>query len=298
MKSLLAALASALLSCLTLAQGDAPSAPSDEAAKTARSLEDAYVAAFDKGDVQTLGNLYGEDVQFTANDGAVTSGRAAVVEGLTKYFAKNKDAKLDVTPERARLLTPEVLTEQGVSAVTTPQEGTELTRYTLTYVKKGSQWLIAQIEESALPGPDAAAQTLSELGWLVGNWKDNAPGMTVETKSAWTKNGHFLRRSFTITHEGGNTVTATEIIGYDPVASRLRSWIFDSEGGFGEGMWRQDGNKWLASVKATGPDGSQSTAQHIITKVDDNKYTWESINRTRNGEVLPNLDRVEVVREP
>ena len=135
--------------------------------------------------------------------------------------------------------------------------------------------------------------------WMVGAWKDEAPGLTVETKVAWTKNGHFLRRSFTVTRGKAPTpIEGTEIIGYDPVAAHLRSWVFDSEGGFAESTWRQDGSKWLMNVKATGPDGSQSTAQHVITKVDANKYTWESLNRTRNGEVLPNLDRIDIVRVP
>jgi hypothetical protein len=32
------------------------------------------------------------------------------------------------------------------------------------------------------------------------------------------------------------------------------------------------------------PDGSRSTVEHVLTEVDDNKYTWESQNRTLNGE--------------
>jgi hypothetical protein len=89
---------------------------------------------------------------------------------------------------------------------------------------------------------------------------------------------------------------ATEVIGYDPVAGELRSWMFDSDGGFGEGQWTREGNKWMNSFTATSPDVSMSSAQHIITYIDDNKYTWESVSRQRDGEVLPNLDKIEVVR--
>jgi hypothetical protein len=28
------------------------------------------------------------------------------------------------------------------------------------------------------------------------------------------------------------------------------------------------------------PDGSRSTAEHVLTKVDGNKFTWKSQNRT------------------
>jgi uncharacterized protein (TIGR02246 family) len=294
MKTLLTLSALAALSSLALAHA----APANDAAKLAQAREDAYVAAFNQGDLKMLGDLYAEDVQFTTDDGRVISGRAAVIDGLSKYFAKARGAKLEVAVDAARLLTPEVLTESGLSTVVSAQGNRVANHYAITYVKKNDQWQIAQIEESAPPAVDAGAQALNELAWMVGNWKDDSPGITVETKVAWTKNNHFLRRSFSVTRDGSNTIEGTEIIGYDPLAGRIRSWVFDSLGGFGESTWHQEGSKWLASVKATGPDGSQSTAQHIVTKIDDNKYTWESVNRTRSGEVLPNLDRIDVVRVP
>jgi uncharacterized protein (TIGR02246 family) len=298
MKHLFIALSLMIASSLAFAQSPAPNPATTEAGKIAKAREDAYITAFNKADLKALGDLYADDVQFTTDDGRIISGRAAVVDGLAKYFARNKGSKIEIQLESARLLTPEVLATNGLSTVISAQGNRDFTRYAVSYVKKGEDWLIAQVEEANPPPFDAAAQALSELGWMIGNWKDESPGLTVETKVAWTKSNHFIRRSFTVTRAGSNTVEGTEIIGYDPVAGHLRSWVFDSEGGFGESSWRQEGTRWLSNVKATGPDGSQSTAQHVINKVDDNKYTWESVNRTRNGEVLPNLDRIDVSRVP
>jgi len=298
MKKTLLALTLTILSPLLFAQAPAAGPATTEAGKLAQAREDAYTAAFNRADLKALGDLYEEDVQFTTDDGALISGRQAVIDGLAKYFAKSKGAKLEIAVEAARLLTPDVLAENGFSTVVSAQGNRDVTRYAMTYVKKGDHWLIAQIDESAPPPADAAAQALGELAWMVGSWKDESPTLTVETKVAWTKSNHFLRRSFSVTRAGSNTIEGTEIIGYDPVAGHLRSWVFDSEGGFGESTWRQEGNKWLTNVKATAPDGGQSTSQHVITRIDDNKYTWESVNRTHNGEVLPNLDRIEVVRVP
>src|SRR6185295_11424856 len=100
------------------------------------------------------------------------------------------------------------------------------------------------------------------LRWMIGSWKDNSPGVTVATTVDWTKNQHFLRRSISITREGEDTMEATEVIGFDPVAGGIRSWVFDSEGGFGEGTWKRDDNEWFVSFKATASDGSTTTAQH------------------------------------
>ncbi len=275
------------LGCTAFSQDKQPT----DAEKTSQTLTDAYVAAFNKGDAKALAALYAEDAQFTSDEGATVIGRAAVLDGLTKFFAKNKGAKLDAQIESARFLTPDVLIEKGLSTV-----GDETTRYVCNYVKNDGAWLISELNETTLPPADAAAAALDDLGWLVGSWKDNSPGITVATTVDWTKNQHFLRRSISVTREGEDPIEATEVIGYDPVAGGIRSWMFDSEGGFGEGTWTRDANKWLVTFRATAPEGTTSTAQHIITSLGEDKYTWESINRQREGEVLPNLDKVEVVR--
>ena len=281
------ALAVLALASVALAQDKQPT----EAEKASKAQTDAYVAAFNKGDAKALAALYAEDTQYTNEDGGTVIGRAAVLENLTKFFAKNKGAKLDAQIESARFLTPDVLIEKGLSTV-----GDETTRYVCNYVKKDGTWLISELSETTLPPTDAGAAALSDLEWLVGSWKDKTPGVTVATKVNWTKNHHFLTRSVTITREGEDPTEATEVIGYDPVAGGVRSWVFDSEGGFGEGTWKREDNKWLVSFRATAPDGSMSTAQHVITFLDEKKYTWESINRQRDGEVLPSLDKIEVVR--
>lgn len=278
---------------VTLAQtapADAPAPPS-EAEQAAQAQVDAYVAAFNQGDVKALAALYTEDAEYTSDDGEVITGREGVADGLARFFRENKDATLTVTIESARFLTPDVLVEKGIATV-----GDQSTRYVCNYVKKDSAWQIAELEETALTAADEASAALGELGWLVGTWKDSFPGEKVTTHTEWTKNNHFLRRSSTVAQEDGENLNATEVIGYDPVAGSIRSWVFDSEGGFGEGTWRRDGNKWLVAFKGTSAAGSTSSAQHILTYVDDKKLTWESISRQSDGEALPNIDKIEVVR--
>lgn len=283
------------LATLIFASHAQEAAPSD-AEKAAKAQTDAYVAAFNKGDVKTLSTYYTDDTQYTTDDGTVISGRAAVTERLSKYFARNKGAKLDLSVESARFLTPDVLVEKGYATLGTPNGEPEVTRYTATYLKKGDAWQIAQLDEVELPPIDAASQALGDLDWLVGTWKDNTPGIAVETRVTWAAGNHFLRRSFTITREGEDPVEGTEVIGYDAGRGQVRSWMFDSEGGIGESVWRRDGNKWLVLASATAADGNITTAENVITIVDDKKFTWESINRVSGGETLPNIDKIEVTR--
>jgi hypothetical protein len=46
------------------------------------------------------------------------------------------------------------------------------------------------------------------------------------------------------------------------------------------------------------PDGGKTSSVNIITYVDDNTFTWQSVNREASGEILPNIDEVVVVRQP
>jgi hypothetical protein len=57
-----------------------------------------------------------------------------------------------------------------------------------------------------------------------------------------------------------------------------------------------DGDRWLIRASNTLPDGGNSTEENVLTKVDDNTFTWESQNRTLNGELQPSIEKVEVER--
>ena len=264
--------------------------PSD-AEKSARAQSDAYVTAFNKADSKALASMYAEDAEYTTDDGTVITGREAILKGLKDFFTKNKGAKLEVQINSARLLTPDVLVEKGLATV-----GDETTRYLCTYIKKGNAWQISELTETELPPVNAAEVALGELSWLVGKWKDSGSGPSVEASVDWTKNQHFLRRSSKVTRENEDPLEATEVIGYDTASDQIRSWVFDSDGGFGEGTWKHDGNKWMITFTSTALDGTTSSAQHVVTYIDDKKFTWESINRQSRGEVLPNIDKIEVIR--
>ena len=44
------------------------------------------------------------------------------------------------------------------------------------------------------------------------------------------------------------------------------------------------------------PDGLKSTSVNVITCVDGDEFKWQSVNRMADGELLPNIDEVVVVR--
>jgi uncharacterized protein (TIGR02246 family) len=272
-------------------EGKNQSSPADQTTDNdARKYEEAY----NKGDAKTLAGFFSDDVDYIDQDGAEVKGRDAMEKLLADNFHQNPGLKLAITTEEIKQLTPDVKVTRGIATVTQANGAAESTRYTAVRFRKGEHWEISQLNEREAAPPNAYSQ-LAVLEWLVGTWQDKGGDQTVETKINWAGDKNFLVRTFKL--KGAESETdGWEIIGWDPIKQQIRSWIFDSNGGFGEATWATDGDDWLVRASNVLPDGSRSTAENVLTKVDDNKFIWGSQNRTLNGEPQPSLDKVEVQR--
>ena len=155
----------------------------------------------------------------------------------------------------------------------------------------------AKESSNAPKAEKAEASPLAKLGWLVGEWVDQGPETTITTSVRWTLNRKFLKRVFAIHENGKIVLVGTQMIGWDPVSKRIHSWTFDSEGGFGEAYWIQDGNRWLAKKSFVLATGEKASAVNILTHVDDNTLRWQSIAREVGGELMPSVPEVTIVRK-
>jgi uncharacterized protein (TIGR02246 family) len=254
-----------------------------------------YEEAYNKGDAKTLARFYSEDVDYTDPDGADVKGRDAMQKLLADNFQQNPGAKLSIHTEEVKQLSPDVKVSRGIATVTLANGAAEATRYTAVRVRKDDHWEISQLTETRAPAPSTYSQ-LQALEWMVGTWRDKSGDQVVQTKATWAGDKNFLVRTFSVKGADQSETEGWEIVGWDPILQEIRSWIFDSNGGFGEASWVRDGDDWLIRASNVLPDGSRSTAENVLTQVDDNNFTWESQNRTLNGEPQPSLDKIEVQR--
>ena len=252
-----------------------------------------YQQAYDRGDAKALASFYAEDVDYIDQDGVEVKGRGEMEKLFMENFRANPGAKITITLEELKPLTPDVQMNRGVATVTATNGATESTRYVAVLLKKGDRWQICQLTQAAAPAPSAYSQ-LEPLKWLIGNWENKDADQTVETKVEWAGDKHFLVRTFKV--RGEAETDGWEIVGWDPDRQQIRSWIFDSNGVFGESSWAYDGGHWLIRASNVLPDGSRSTAENLLTKVDDNQFTWESQNRALDGESQPPVPKVVVHR--
>ena len=285
---------SAVLAGVSLAQYSADTSP-EKAAVLANDR--AYEAAYAKADVKAMADFFTEDAQYTSEDGRTLNGRAEIEGSIRAAFQARKGAKLAITLDSVRVLSPEVVLEKGSTAVTAKDGEIDRALYAAIYVKKDGKWKISQLIETPLADASPHDQ-LSPLAWLVGDWEqaDKSDDLTVRSQYVWARGGNFITRNVTVKRGGETTLEGWEIIGWDPIDNCIRSWTFDDEGGFAEGRWTREGERWLLREKGVAPDGSRTAADNTFTKISDDRFTWESNNRTLDGDPQPGIARIAISR--
>lgn len=187
--------------------------------------------------------------------------------------------------------------EHGTARLLRDQQEPEQSSYTAVYVKTGGQWLLDRVTEEDLLEPVSHYEQLKPLEWLVGSWTDQDEFATVTTECHWARNNNFLIRSFKVQVQDRIDMAGLQIIGWDPAEKRIRSWVFDSDGGFGEGSWSNKDNSWHIQQSGVLADGRKTSAVQILTRLNDNSATLQSISRTVDGELLPNIDEVQINKD-
>lgn len=273
----------------------------DEAAIRANAAK--YVEAYNRRDSRTMASMWSPDAVYTDNStGEGVVGRDAIAKQLDHAFAGAEDAKLKVNIASIEFVSPNVAIEKGTAEVSYSKSPTEKTEYSAVHVRRDGQWLLDRVSEIEVDDkppqpPPSNYEHLKELEWMIGSWVDEDQNATVQTDCAWTKNRNFMTRSFAAVVHNQVARAGMQVVGWDPVAKRIRSWVFDSDGGYSEGTWTHKGNKWIVQQKGTLPDGGQSTSTNIFTRVDDNTFTWQAIDRQVDGEMLPNIEEIRIVRK-
>ncbi len=256
----------------------------------------AFVAAYNKGDVKSITAMFAEDAEWVDQGGNVLSGREAIADHFKGVFLVSRGRTLDVDVESVRALTADVMLEKGTTTVTEREGRTSVSSYTAVHVKKGDAWLISQFTETGSPLAGSAARHLAELEWLIGSWVDDEDGIEVKSTIERALDDNFLTWTYSVTNADGDESSGTQVIGWDPAIGKIRSWAFETDGSFSEKVWTQDGRRWLIETRTVLPDGGQGTEEQTLTFVDKDKFTSSYASRQVDGETLPNIGPVTVVR--
>ncbi len=153
-----------------------------------------------------------------------------------------------------------------------------------------------EVEKTSQASPHS--EYLKDFNWLAGAWEEKTDKGIVTSTYQWDINKNFLIQHFTaVTQNEDSPLEGFQIFGWDPARKQIRSWIFDSDGGFGEVSWAKQDSTWYGTTTFTLPDGRMASTTHIYKKIDDNTFEFSSEERDIDGIVMPNIGPFTVKRQ-
>ena len=258
---------------------------------------EAFVNAFHKGDAKALAAFWTPNAEFVDQTGKHIKGRKALEKAFTTLFAENKDLKVRIDSHSLEFVTPDVAIEEGTTEVFA-SDGRPPTKanYTMVHVKKDGEWLIARLRNTAYQ-PPSNYQHLRGLEWAIGDWAGKTDtGATEHLSVSWAEGQNFIVAKFSTSARDVAVGSAKQLIGWDPVAKKMRSWIFDATGGFGEGAWSGGGKKWTVKVTNTLQDGKKAAATITLASVDPDTISVQAKDRSVDDINLPDTKVVKLKR--
>jgi uncharacterized protein (TIGR02246 family) len=279
------------------AGADQPEGKEGDPAQPGKERREEFIKAFNKGDAKAVAAFWTEDAKYVDSDGKECKGRQAIEKLYEKSFAARKGAKLVIHVTGSKMVTPDVMLNDGVTEVT-PANGDPgtTTRFSAVLVKKDGTWYLQSVHDSDVT-PPSNAEHLDALDWLIGSWKgESDKGESGNASFNWTDNENFIISEFDTTLNGIPVYGGTQWIGWDAVDKHIRSWSFYSGGGFGEAVWTKDANKWSVKTTARTADGRKVSATNIVTKTDNDHMTWQMTQLMVDGKSMPDSSPIKLKR--
>jgi len=286
-----------LVGCWMACAACSPALAADRAADEAeirRTAKD-YLAALARGDRQALAGFWTADGDIMDESGRVITAAEATanVPAAVPNGAAPLGPVVELSNTRIRFLTADVALEDGTSrlAGAAGPEG----RFSAVWVKQQGKWRLASLREARIAAP-SIPERLSDLDWLEGNWQGTTADGLVEITAAWNPTHTFLLRDINLVRDGQVVFHGAQRIGWDPITRSIRSWVFDTDGGHGEGVWSKSGDGWVVEATGVLGDGRQTRSTTLYEPRDKDHFLWKTIAARSDGQ--PVADRnIEMIRK-
>ena len=265
--------------------------------KAIRATADEFVKAFNAGDAKTIGAEWSADADYTDESGQVFHGRKEIEALYAQLFKEHPGGTVRVKIDSIRFFGPDIAVEKGVASVKSPKGESSAARYTVVHARRGGKWVMVDCKDAPYVS-EADGDYLRDLAWLIGEWKVDSPVKSEDRriKFEWVAGRNFIKSNYNVVKDGKATLTGGQIIGWHPIHAQIVSMHFDANGGFGNDAWTKDGSKWVLEASGVFRDGSETAAVNIITQLDANHFTFQSVKRTLDGVKLPDMPPVKVTR--
>jgi uncharacterized protein (TIGR02246 family) len=283
---LAATILAGLAVCLAaaVAQRATPATAEEDALR--KEIE-AYTTAYNQGDLKALMSFWADGAEYVDEDGTVTRGKDAITALFRTVLADRKGKTIRVKITSLRLLRPDMAMLDGTTELKAPDGDIDTDTFASVWTKAGDKWQILSVRDLADPvetDSNASASKLRSLDWLVGDWVHQEKDTIITISARLAEKKSFLIIDQTVKVKGDEVLSLKQIIGWDPLQQQFRSWVFDSAGGFGGGLWTRQGNEWVVDADGVLSDGRSATATNTWRFVDANTFEWSSTDREIDGD--------------
>jgi uncharacterized protein (TIGR02246 family) len=274
-----------------------PSAVTEQKDDGVRSILMSLEAAISARNVENTVALFAEDVQFIDEAGDEIRGRKELGERFNQLFKSASTPQVGIHPQSISFLANNVALVVGEVSRKQGQEDLPASRFSIIMTEKNNKWQINEITETAMQS-EQTANRLQGLNWLIGEWTAESAGATATFDVEWAPSHKFITSTCTVNKSGKAPELDKQVIGWDPQRNTIISWHFDSNGGFGNGIWSNEPNenKWTVDVSGVGADGSTTTASNVFTLKTPNDFVWQSIHRSLDGNAVADTEPLTVHR--
>ena len=276
----------------------APTVDVEGEEQAVRATSQALIEAYNRGDADALASLFYPAAELVDDAGNVFKGREEITAIYARFIEQFPGAKMELSVDSLRFAASGIAIEDGTRTVTTADEGNSATNhYTMVHVKRDGKWSIASARELPDDPEPTPHDQLQPLAWMVGDWVDESPDQAIAISCRWDESGNFLMLDFDAKIQGRSAMKSTQRVGWDAMTGRVRSWVFDSDGGYGRGDWAQVDDRWIIKSTAVLPNGMTGSATIVIQPDGEDKFIMAGFDRILGNAVEPDFEAV-IVRKP
>ncbi|TWT50108.1 SnoaL-like domain protein [Thalassoglobus neptunius] len=240
----------------------------------------AFVDAYSARDAEAIGNLFTEDAEFFDELGVSTTGRDNIVARYQYAFESSPEAMIEsIHIVGVRHLSDKMALEKGTVVASASADSPRFMAHYHAIHKLGEDgtWRIHILRNS--PREDLGrGEQLAQLSWMLGDWINEDPETTVHTTCEWSEDGNFLLRRFNVMTRNGLQMNGVQRTGWDPIHKKLRTWTFDSEGGFFTGFWTKSDAGWILTSAGVTASGETVTSTATYQIIDSEMVVWQYNN--------------------
>jgi uncharacterized protein (TIGR02246 family) len=246
----------------------------------------AFATAYKAHDAKAVAELFALKAEFTDEDGELIKGREAIQQNFAEMFKKFHESKIEVEITSIRVLTPNIALEEGiVRGQPVPDEATNVSSYVVIHVKVDGHWLIASVSDFEADSEELTPNDhLQPLAWMVGDWLDESADSTVKSSCHWDESENYLLMDFSLQIAGSVSASGSMRIGWDPLSGQLKSWSFDADSGYAEGLWIRIDDEWIVRSHGVNAAGKVTSGISVFRFIDNDTMTWRAYDRVIGGE--------------